>query len=91
MYPNVTAAGSTFDSIVMSNPISGIYDIICISKDPWPSTYYIVFDSNTNSVKLQQTIIYSSVSGEFGYGSKNVLSLNGKFLVITDMSLMIVY
>jgi len=51
------------------------------------------FDSNTNTAIISQTMTYMISSTFGGSSANNILSLNGKYLAITDrgFSLMILY
>lgn len=96
MYFNNFSATSTPSSaglfnILISNGSAsmGIYDIICRQMiNGLASTYYLQFDSNTNSGTVVQTIFSNVASGIFGaswYSGR--ITLNGQYFIFMESSI----
>jgi len=69
----------------------GIYDIVFRKYANDISTIYMTFDSNLNTVNIEQTLT-SFVPG-FYFSSSSIISKNGQYLLVIDqaISLMILY
>jgi hypothetical protein len=81
----------------MGDPLAGVYDIVFTVQysNVHRYTLYMQFDSNLNTGSLKQTIIGPIVSGYWGYNTNNLMTLNGKYLIILDngvgVSAMVLY